>query len=151
MARPKKGAEPRQSSNGTAGETVSGYFRRIFAENPKLLKTRSNEEILNRWLSDHPGHDEVPTNVKQGLSNVKSILRSKRRRGRRKPQDGQDVNQEAVATAKPARAISRGLEKLEESIDDCLWQARDLDAEGLASVVQLLRRARNEVVWKLGQ
>jgi hypothetical protein len=148
MPRPKKTAANNQPGNG---ETVSGYFRKIFAENPKLLKTRSNEEILKRWLTDHPGHKEVPTNVKQGLANVKSVLRSKRRRQGQKPQDGQDAGQESVAAVKPARAVSGGLERLEESIDDCLWQARDLDTEGLASVVQLLRRARNEVVWKLGQ
>jgi hypothetical protein len=29
--------------------------------------------------------------------------------------------------------------------------ARHMDREGLASVIGLLRRARNEVVWKLGQ
>jgi hypothetical protein len=144
MARPKK---VDQAANG---ETVSGYFRRIFAENPNLLKIRSNEEILNRWLTDHPGHKEVPTNVRQNLSNVKSVLRSKRRRRGRPPQNGREGTQEAVATAKPGRAASRGLEQLEESIDECLWQARGLDAEGLGEVVQLLRRARNAVVWKLG-
>jgi len=26
------------------GETVSGYFRRVFGENPKWLKTRSNDD-----------------------------------------------------------------------------------------------------------
>jgi hypothetical protein len=140
MARPKK-------VEMSDGETVSGYFRRIFAENPKLLKTRSNEEILNRWLTDHPDYKQVPTNIKQNLSNVKSVLRSWGRRRGRKPQGGQ----EAVAPAKSARAVSRGLEHLEEYIDDCLWQAKSLDVEGLEEVVQLLRRARNAVVWKLGQ
>jgi hypothetical protein len=141
MARPKT----------NDGGTVSGYFRRIFAENPNLLKVRSNEEILNRWLTDHPDHKEVPTNVKQNLANIKSVLRSKRRRGGRKPLDGQAGGHEAVAAAKPARVPARGLEKLEESIDECLWLARGLDPEGLEEVVELLRRARNAVVWKMGQ
>jgi hypothetical protein len=144
MARPRK----TETSNG---ETVSGYFRRIFAENPKLLKNRSNEEILNRWLTDHPGHKEVPTNVRQNLSNVKSVLRSRRRRRGREPQHGPEGGQKAVATPKSARAVTRDLEHLEEYIDDCLWQAKNLNAEGLEEVVQLLRRARNAVVWKLGQ
>jgi hypothetical protein len=140
MARPK----------ADTGETVSGYFRRIFAENPKLLKSRSNDEILNRWLTDHPDHKEVPTKIKQNLANIKSVLRSKRRRGGR-PKTTLDDGQAAVATTKPARGLSSGLAKLEEAIDECLWQARALDAEGLVEVVQLLRRARNAVVWKLGQ
>jgi hypothetical protein len=29
--------------------------------------------------------------------------------------------------------------------------ARDLDREGLAGVIGLLRRARNEVVWRMGE
>ena len=33
------------------GETVSGYFRKVFAENPKLLHSRSNSELLKRWLA----------------------------------------------------------------------------------------------------
>ena len=57
-----------QTANGTPapqsdGETVSGYFRRIFKENPRLLKERSNDELLRRWLADHPGHREVPQKV----------------------------------------------------------------------------------------
>jgi hypothetical protein len=51
--------------NGTGSEVenVSGYFRRIFKENPNLLKERSNDELLRRWLADHPGHREVPQKV----------------------------------------------------------------------------------------
>jgi hypothetical protein len=37
------------------GESVSAYFRKSFDENPKLLKGRSNDELLKRWLADHPG------------------------------------------------------------------------------------------------
>jgi hypothetical protein len=40
---------------------------------------------------------------------------------------------------------------LEESIDDCPTQAKNLDREELDSIIKLLRRARNEVVGKLGQ
>jgi hypothetical protein len=40
---------------------------------------------------------------------------------------------------------------LEEHIDDCLTVAKLLDREGLGHVIRLLRQARNEVVWKLGQ
>ena len=40
---------------------------------------------------------------------------------------------------------------LEEQIDDCLRSARNLEDEALASVIILLRRARNEIVWMMGQ
>jgi hypothetical protein len=40
---------------------------------------------------------------------------------------------------------------LEEQIDECLTLGKRLDREGLRGVLVLLRRARNEVVWKLGQ
>src|ERR1700730_13981694 len=80
MAR-KKAAE---ISNGEkSGESIAGYFRTIFKENPKLLKGRSNEELLRRWLTDHPEYNEVPPNVKSSLSNIKSVLRSKKRKGGR--------------------------------------------------------------------
>jgi len=45
----------------------------------------------------------------------------------------------------------RGLASLEENIDNCLDQARSLDRDGLEGIIKLLRRARNEVVWKLGE
>src|SRR5437016_2314184 len=61
------------------GESISGYFKAIFVEKPALLKQRSNAELFERWLKDHPGHKEVPLTVKQGLSNIKSALRNKKR------------------------------------------------------------------------
>jgi hypothetical protein len=132
------------------GETVSDYFRKVFAENPGLLDSRSNDELLQRWLKDHPGETEVPRNVKAGLQNIKSVLRSKSRR-RKKAKAGA-----AVATAPVGQPTGTGvkknkLEALEERIDDTLMFARGLDDEGLKDVISHLRRARNEVVWKLGQ
>jgi hypothetical protein len=37
-------------------------FRQIgtASGDPELLKSRGNEELLRRWLQDHPGHTEVP-------------------------------------------------------------------------------------------
>ena len=61
-------------------ESIQGYFRKIFQENPKLLQTRSNEELLKRWLADHPGAGGVPYSVKIGLQNIKSVFRSRRRK-----------------------------------------------------------------------
>jgi hypothetical protein len=152
---PRKPKAVAQAPAGQAkanGETVSGYFRKVFAENPGLLDSRSNDELLQRWLKDHPGETEVPTNVKVGLQNVKSVLRSKgrRKKGRKQQLAGQEghglVAQPKRTGPKPSR-----LEQLEERIDDTLMFARGLDDEGLKDVISHLRRARNEVVWKMGQ
>ena len=145
-----------QDNGQPVGETVSGYFRRVFRENPKWLTTRSNDEVLSRWLQDHPGETEVPEKVRQNLSNVKSVLR---KAGRKKPGRPKKESQPAEPTAAAAviavaaapRKGVRGLESLEEQIDECLTLAKNLDREGLSSVINLLRRARNEVVWKVGE
>jgi hypothetical protein len=135
-------------------ESVAGYFRKVFKENPKLLWGQSNQELLRRWLADHPGEKEVPNRIRQSLSNIKSVLRKKGRKRKAKAQPAQAMMTaprpaEAMPTA--AKKSVRSLETLEEQIDDCLSLAKHLDREGLANVIQLLRRARNEVVWKLGQ
>jgi hypothetical protein len=130
-------------------ETISGYFRKVFQENPKLLDSRSNAELLERWLRDHPDEKEVSNRVKTGLANIKSVLRKKhKRRGRRKAE--QPVASAADGAAAP-RSTGRRLEHLEEAIDECLTLAKNMDREGLASIIGLLRRARNEVVWKMGE
>lgn len=133
------------------GESISGYFRKVFKENSKLLKSRSNEELLRRWLADHPGETAVPERVRQGLSNVKSVLRSRRRK-----RGGSTKEASAPAklgwTGPPAPASSQmKLETLEERIDDCLMMARMMGEEGLTDVIQHLRRARNGIVWRLGE
>jgi len=149
MARPKKGTTT-QNDNG---ETTGGYFRRVFKENPKLLVTRSNDELLSRWLADHPGHKAVPPNVQKHMSNVKSVLRKKGRKklGRPKKVEQDGAVQAASTQPKPTRIAPKGLEALEEMIDDCMTIAKRMDREGLGDVIRLLRNARNEVVWKLGQ
>jgi hypothetical protein len=131
------------------GESVSGYFRKVFAESPKLLKTRSNEEVLQRWLKDHPGEKEVSAQVRNSLMNVKSLLRKRgRKQGRRREEERERAT---GVKAAPRTKEANLLEELEERIDDCLTAAKLLDREGLAHVIRLLRQARNEVVWKLGQ
>jgi hypothetical protein len=132
-------------------ETIAGYFRKVFRENPNLLRGRSNEELLRRWLADHPGEKEVPNRVKQSLSNIKSVLRKKRRKRKAKGQAAQAMTTAPKPTEGASKKAVRSLEPLEEQIDDCLSLAKHLDREGLDSAIKLLRRARNEVVWKLGQ
>ena len=134
-----------------AAETLTGYFRRILKENPKLLNRRSNDELIGRWRADHPGR-QVTSKVRAGLTNAKSALRHKQRQRKGRKQ-AEPPAQEAVTTHELPRPAKppHGLEKLEQQIDGCLSTARHMDREGLASVIGLLRRARNEVVWKLGQ
>src|SRR5687767_10680565 len=122
------------------GEAVSAYFRRVFAENPRWLDSRSNDELFKRWLADHPGETEVPERVRQNLSNIKSVLR---KQGRKKTQRAEKGSQPIGATpAEPPRKKVRNLDALEEQIDECLTLAKNLDREGLAGVIALLRRAR---------
>jgi hypothetical protein len=139
------------SASNDGGESIAGYFRKIFDAQPRLLRKRSNKKLLEMWMADHPGHSEVPASVKNSLSNLKSVLRSKRRRRRR----AKEQIAGAVAVAKAAPVLqptgARGLEALEIQIDDCLSYAKHLDRDGLADVIGWLRRARNTVVWKSGQ
>jgi hypothetical protein len=148
MAKSRKPDEPQQ-----AGGSVSGYFKATFKENPSLLKSTSNEDIFARWLKDHPGEKEVPDRVKGILFNVKSKLRKKlgTKRGRPRKEAQPTIAVQPAEVAPIRRAPLRGLESLEERIDDCLTLARSLDREGLEAVLDLLRRARNGVVVKQGQ
>src|SRR4051794_18235907 len=123
----KKPSKKQQPANGEAtaapeGENVSAYFRRVFHENPTLLKGRSNHEILQRWLADHPGAKEVPVSVKYGLSNVKSVLRSKGRKRKAAKAAATTVSPAQAHPVTMARAPKKtsGMEALEEHIDESL-------------------------------
>jgi hypothetical protein len=149
----RKAAKADTKASAQAGEeSVQGYFKRISQENPKWLKGRSNAAVLQRWLDDHPGHTEVPGPVKAGLQNTKSIMRSRRRK--RKARNAADAQAPHGGLPKPAAVIQHGvraLVALEEQIDDCLTAAKRLDRDLLATVINHLRHARNEIVWKIGQ
>ena len=141
---------------GGEGEPVARYFRTVFKENPKWLRSRSNNDLLQRWLADHPGEPEVPNRIKNIMANTKSVLRKKLRKGpgkkKAKEQSADAVAMhQAVGTVPGTSTMRHGFEQLEEQIDDCLTLAKNLEREVLAGVISLLRRARNEVVWKLGQ
>jgi hypothetical protein len=136
---PRSATNEKQPTTTTNGETTSAYFRRVFMEDRSLLKKGSNAEVFERWLKDHPGHKEVPDNIKALLHAVKGRLRQKRR-GRRG-----ETTEAAPAPAAPRRT-DKSLGQLEEQIDDCLAVARAMDAEGLSDVIDRLRTARNAVV-----
>jgi hypothetical protein len=142
-----------QAADGTAtlagptDETASGYFRQYFKQHPRQLWKRSNEKALKQWVSDHPGHSEPPPTVKNTLANIKSQLRKVHpRKSARTAGEGEP----AAAPPAPTRARPKDLQQLEERIDGCMMLVREIDAEGLDDVFQLLRQARNHVVWKAG-
>jgi hypothetical protein len=142
----KAGRRPKQSkADSPGGETVSSYFRRVFAERPDLLNAGTNKEIYDRWLMDYPGYEEVPKRVRDILFNLKSVLRKKRRRRRTASVRAEEPLQAIVILLGPT------LETLEEDIDQCLTRARALGRAGLENVIGSLRRARNEVVRLIGQ
>jgi hypothetical protein len=150
----KAKADDAQAADGTAAtlagptdETASGYFRQYYKQHPRQLWKRSNAKALEQWMDDHPGHTEPPPTVKNTLANIKSQLRKDHpKRGGRAAGEGAP----AAPQPAPSRARPKDLQQLEERIDSCMVFAREIDEEGLDEVWQLLRRARNRVVWKAG-
>jgi hypothetical protein len=158
MPRPRtKPQQTQQPAPSTNGETTSGYFRRLFKENPKLLKGSDNSELFRRWLQDHPGHQEVPANIKAILHAVKSLVRSKRKQRRAAKAQAKPAAVAPVVSATTTRApaaarrAGASLTRLEEKIDACLAVAREMDREGFAEVIDRLRAARNAVVRMPGR
>ena len=159
MPRPKGKPNSSGTGAGVKAEGVAPYFRKIFNTHRKLLRTRSNEQVLKMWEEDHPQYNGIPDNVKTGLANVKSVMRSKlHKRGGRPPASAAASPQgTTTAVAKPhttpllsTDAADSGLEKLEIMIDECMTFAHELDIKGLDNVIHALRIARRKVVWKLG-
>ncbi len=140
MARRKRGKGP----------SVSGYFKQVFAEHPEWLDQSSNDIILARYREDHSlaPDAELPKNLRQNLANVKSYLRHQ---DRDEKAGGKAKARARVVAAVAHRGAGGRLAALEEMIDDCLTLARTQDRAGLDSIIQHLRRARNEVVWKMGE
>lgn len=143
------------------GASVAGYFKGVFEENPEWLGERSNDALLERWLADNPGNTEVPERIRNILANTKSVLRKKARGpgGKKKKKMGRPrAEQEATTNETPRSVVpafstpnNEGYSQLEEQIDECLTLAKNLHREDLSQVITLLRHARNQVVWKLGQ
>jgi hypothetical protein len=66
---------------GPAGNSRS-YFRRLLEARPDLLEARRNDELLARWLRDHPTYPMVPATVKKSLGNLKCLMRKQQREAR---------------------------------------------------------------------
>jgi hypothetical protein len=122
------------------GESISGYFRKIFEEHPEWLRRRSNDAAYKRWMDDHPGYTTIPSTVKTNLANIKSVLKRKKGRRRKKAAPEMDGTKPAV------RIPARDLEALENQIDEGLALAKTLDRTTLEDIIDLLRKARNRVV-----
>jgi hypothetical protein len=157
MPRPKGSSNSSTPKTGSSAEGIAPYFRKIFTTHKRYLNRRSNEAVLQMWLDDHPGHAEVPENVKTGLANVKSNMRSKlhKRRGKKAAEEaaaGTGLARTKTSLFLSADIADNPLEELEMLIDKCLTMARQLDKKGrLDNVILALRTARNRVVWKLGE
>lgn len=121
-------------------ESLGGYFRSVLTENPEWLDIKSNDLMKARYEADHPGK-VFTKGTRANLANVKSVLRKKLGKGKRK----------AGKTRAAFDASVYDLEGLEVAIDDCLSAARRMDPVGLAEVIKSLRRARNNLVWKMGE
>lgn len=137
--------------------SLSGYFRELFEEHPEWLKEKSNSAILDRYRQDHGLAPDAPLEkrITTNLANLKSQLRKKKGLGAYRGRRTRRKQEAAAAKTSPTSSTMSNskMENLEERIDECLTMARNFDPEGseLGDVVKLLRRARNEVVWKLGQ
>jgi len=143
-------ATPDSAAAPDKGESTAAYWKRILNERPRLLNSRkSNEALREIWRKDHPGQDEVPANIMANLANVKTQLRNKKGKGKRGAPV--EVEETPARPAAPAPAQQRGLKALEERIDDCLILARELNEPRLENVIDRLRRARNEVVVRIGE
>ena len=132
---------------GRKRKSLSGYFKTVIDENPQWLDgVGTNKLILARFHADHP-NKPITGKIRANLANVKSVLRrDKRKRG------GVRVSPHLFAArSTPGFAGSKSLAGLEEYIDECLTLAKNIDRDGLANVIRLLRDARNHVVWKMGR
>src|SRR5262245_52820554 len=144
MARGKRG-----------GDSVGGWFRELYTKQPDLLKQGTNADVIALWEKAHAGQ-RMDERVKGIMANVKSQMRKKmglgklrgRRRRRKVALDGAAGG--VMVAAKP-RASRLSLEDLEGAIDDCMAMAKNINRERLVTVLQHLRKARNLVVYELGE
>jgi hypothetical protein len=129
---------------GTSDESMRGYFRDQFERHPEWLELTNNSEVLDQWKRDHNAQ-EVPANVRQSMSSIKSRMRSERGMGRMRRKRRKKRGAQAVAST-PIKSIVKDVEKLELMIDECLSIARSLESRKLKPVIKHLRLARAHIV-----
>jgi hypothetical protein len=132
------------------GENLTGYFRGVFQERPQWLREKSNDLVLARYREDHglPSAKPIPVSVRNNLANIKSKMRKEAREG---VGIAHQRDRFVTATSTSSATGDDRMDQLEEQIDECLTMAKNVDREGLKTIISLLRRARNAVVWKAGQ
>ena len=138
-------------TKGRGGESISGYFRRLFESNPALLDHGKNDVILGQWQLDHP-NQTIDDRIKGNLANTKSIMRKKFGKVKRRHKRGKAA---AIDGAEPkvhkVRSSIAVLEKLEALIDECLSVARNQGSPGLDPSIKYLLAARRAVAWAMGK
>ncbi len=129
---------------GRKKKSVSGYFRKVFEQHPEWLKEKSNDLVLAQYRTDHGMTSEaaIKDSVKNNLANIKSVLRKKKGLG--------SYAATKAGTQRGSSGLIQRLEKLEGQIDDAMITAKGIDPIALESIIGHLRRARYEVVWKMG-
>ncbi|MGF1578998.1 MAG: hypothetical protein ACFCD0_06510 [Gemmataceae bacterium] len=138
-----------KASSGTQ-QSPFAYFREKFKENPHLLEKKNNDEILGMYRNDHNlgPDDDIPKRVKDAMANTKSQERKRLKEGGGAT-TGRGRGRGPGKPRGPVSSSIRGLEKLEEQIDECLHTVRSMGREDMESVVQSLKQARNAVIWKM--
>ena len=130
------------------GESPFTYFRQLFTEHPDWLHQKSNDKVIAKYKEDHKlgEEDQIDKKIRDAMANTKSQMRKKQRdskngttrKGRKRTASG---------STKPAGSLVN----LEENIDQCLSMARGFEQDELKQVIGHLRRARNELIWLLGE
>ncbi len=131
-------------------ESMSGFFREEIRKHRNLLNDKgSNKILIQKWLDAHPG-EPLPKSIRSNLANLKSNMRKKKRGRKRAAAAVLEANSTSPSISiKKVKVSVRSLESLEEAIDDCMTAAKNIDREGLAHVIQALRKARYHVGWKM--
>jgi hypothetical protein len=137
-------------TKGGTGESISGYFRRLFESNPALLDHGKNDVILGQWQLDHPGQT-IDDRIKGNLANTKSIMRKKFGKVKRRRKHGKTLADGAEPKVVKVRTNIAALEKLEGLIDECLAVARNQNTPGLDASIKYLLSARRAVAWQMGK
>jgi hypothetical protein len=128
------------------GPSIRSIFMEYFKEHPEWVASASNELVFKKFQDDHPN---IPfdNSVRQSAANAKSSIKKAKgltssRVGRKKAVAESKI---IVRTQSPRSAM----ELLEESIDNALVLARQINDSKLGDVVKGLHRARNRVIYIL--
>ena len=120
-----------------------------------LYRQEKERALQERRIS----HAQLMAEAKEAFAKMLADAQLARKGGRPKKEALAQETHGVVAGGSSAHGMTAAktpvkvskLEALEQHIDECLHEARLLDKDGLEDVINHLRRARNAVVWKIGQ